>query len=219
MSNILTQIYQTLFDHYGDLRWWPAKTPYEVIVGAILTQNTSWTNVEKAISNFGDNLAPENIAGMDIEDLVQYIRPAGYYNQKAVYLKTVTAWFAKYGYDELIVKDQPMNRLRSELLLTKGVGQETADSILLYAFGFLTFVIDAYTHRLCERYTISAGKNYAEVKAYFEGNLPRDENIYKNYHALIVINGKDYCKKKPLCVDCSLSSTCAKKNAQDPTSG
>ena len=202
-------IYEILNSHYGDLQWWPAKTPYEVIVGAVLTQNTAWGNVEKAIANFGDRLSPEYVLDVDIEELKNIIRPAGFFNQKAVYLKAVTEWFLKYDFDIASIQRESLEKLRPELLSVKGVGKETADSILLYAFGFPTFVVDAYTVRLCERYGIKAGKGYDEVKNHFEENIPRSVEIYNNYHALIVINGKDYCRKsKPLCDTCPLGESC-----------
>lgn len=210
MGGKLLSIYEILLVHYGDLRWWPAKTPYEVIIGAILTQNTTWGNVEKAIVNFGGDLTPETVAGMDTEKLTEIIRPAGFFNQKAGYLKAVTAWYAKYGYDISTVQEQPLDKLRAELLATKGVGEETADSILLYAFDFPTFVVDAYTNRLCGRYPIEAGKGYTSVKTYFESRLPKSVEVYNNYHALIVVNAKEHCRKKPVCNGCPLGGECGR---------
>ena len=204
------QIYDTLLSHYGDPHWWPAQTPFEVIVGAVLTQNTAWGNVEKAIANFND-LSPQLIESMSITKLVDIIRPAGFFNQKAVYLKAVTKWFARYGYRVANVKAQPLQTLRTELLATKGIGAETADSILLYAFDMSTFVIDAYTNRLCERFPIKAGKGYNAVKAYFETGVPKNAAVYNKYHALIVINAKTHCKKTPQCDGCPLSLSCAKQ--------
>jgi endonuclease-3 related protein len=178
------------------------------MVGAVLTQNTAWSNVEKAIAGFGENLSPEFIANVDLVDLTEIIRPAGFFNQKAGYLKAITAWYAGYGYDVSTVREEPLTKLRAELLSTKGVGQETADSILLYAFGFPTFVVDAYTMRLCDRYPIEAGKSYVAVKAYFEENLPKSAEIYNGFHAQIVINAKEHCRKKPMCDGCPLGVTC-----------
>jgi len=211
MNNTVFSIYETLYNHYGNLNWWPAKTPYEVIIGAVLTQNTSWCNVEKAIANFGTNLAPDFVYDVDINDLIDIIRPAGFFNQKAVYLKAITQWFKKYNFDVQIAKREPLDTLRIELLNVKGIGKETADCILLYALGLPTFVVDAYTVRLCERYKINAGKGYDAIKTYFENNLPCDLQIYNNYHAFIVMCGKDCCRKnKPLCSDCPLGGTCMK---------
>jgi endonuclease-3 related protein len=212
MGDKLLPIYETLLAHYGELNWWPARTPYEVIVGAVLTQNTTWSNVEKAIVNFGGNLSPGAVANADLDALKEIIRPAGFFNQKAVYLKAVTAWFARYGYDVAAVQKESLAKPRDELLATKGIGQETADSILLYAFGFPTFVVDAYTIRLCGRYPIDAGKDYGAVKAYFEGNLPKNVEVYNGFHAQIVINAKEHCRKKPVCGGCPLYETCGRMN-------
>jgi endonuclease-3 related protein len=210
MGGKLTLIYETLLAHYGEPNWWPTETPYEVMVGAVLTQNTAWGNVEKAIKGFGGKLSPEAVLDADLADLTETIRPAGFFNQKAACLKAVTEWYGKYGFDVPTVKREPLAKVRVELLSTKGVGRETADSILLYAFGFPTFVVDAYTNRLCERYPIEAGKGYESVKAYFEGNLERSAEVYNNFHALIVINAKEHCRKKPLCDDCPLAETCGR---------
>lgn len=204
-------IYETLYSHYGNLRWWPAKTPYEVMAGAVLVQNTAWANVEKAIANFNESLTPEAILNMEFPELIDKIRPAGFYHQKSIYIKELTKWFAAYNYDISIIKQEPFEKIRAELLSLKGIGKETADSILLYAFAFPTFVVDAYTIRLCERFPVQAGKGYDEVKAYFEKNLYRSEEVYNHYHALIVINGKEHCRKsKPRCGDCPLSTNCKK---------
>jgi len=209
MDNTIPAIYEKLNAHYGDLQWWPAKTTYEMIVGAVLVQNTAWSNVEKAIANFGDRLNPQFVLGADIAALADVIRAAGFFNQKAAYLKAVTVWFEKYNFDVTTVRRETLEKLRPELLAIKGVGKETADSILLYGFGFPTFVIDAYTMRLCGRYAVDAGKGYDAFKAHFEANLPRDVKLYNNYHAVIVYLCKDFCRKsKPLCDKCPLEETC-----------
>ena len=211
-------IYKKLLARHGDLHWWPARTPYEVIVGAVLTQNTAWRNVEKAIANFGpEGPNPESVSTAGLSKLTKIINPAGFFNQKAGYLKSVTKWFAGYDYNVRKARREPLEKLRSELLSTKGVGPETADSILLYAFDLPTFVIDAYTMRLCARYPINAGKTYSQVKAYFEDNLPRDVGLYNNFHALIVANAKEHCRKKPSCEGCPLAGECIKKSNTDPT--
>jgi len=207
MKNTLIEIYETLNSHYGDLHWWPARTPFEVIIGAVLTQNTAWSNVERAIKNFKDNLSPDFITKAELTTLAEIIRPSGYYHQKAGYLKSVTEWYSKYDYDVQNVQSEPLGRLRDELLRVKGVGPETADSILLYAFGFPTFVVDAYTMRLCERYPLPVERNYASVKAYFENNIPQSVYIYNQFHALIVINGKEHCGKRVMCSGCPLLGT------------
>ncbi|MCL2058271.1 MAG: endonuclease [Oscillospiraceae bacterium] len=208
----LQSIYDTLLAHYGDLHWWPAKSPYEVMVGAILTQNTAWGNVEKAIANFGGGLSPGAVLSAGRAELIDIIRPAGFFNQKAGYLVAVTEWFSRYSFDVEAVRRAPPERVRGELLSVRGVGQETADSMLLYAFGIPTFVVDAYTVRLCGRYPLSAGDNYTAVKSYFEANLPRCEKVFNNYHALIVINGKTHCRKsRPSCDRCPLCARCSKQ--------
>jgi endonuclease-3 related protein len=210
MKNTAHDIYQILHDHYGNLDWWPADTSYEVMVGAVLTQNTTWSNVEKAIINFAD-LSPQFVQECDITELAEIIRPAGFFNQKAVYLKAVTDWLAKYNFDVKTVQRESLEKLRPELLSVKGVGKETADSILLYAFGFPTFVVDAYTVRLCERYPLDIGKGYDTVKAFFENNLPCDADLFNNYHAMIVITAKEHCRKsKPRCGDCPLVENCGR---------
>lgn len=206
----LIGIYTSLFACYGELHWWPAKTPYEVIVGAVLTQNTAWGNVEKALANFNGELSPERIVKMETTELAEIIRPAGFFNQKAVYVKAVTEWFSRYGYDVSAIRKEPLRKIRSELLAVKGVGRETADSILLYAFDFPTFVVDAYTVRLCSRYPIIAGKEYETIKGYFEQHLSPSAEIYNNFHALIVANAKRHCRKKPICADCPLEPRCEK---------
>ena len=211
------KLYETLFAHYGDLHWWPAKTPYEVMVGAVLTQNTAWSNVEKAIANFGNGLSPAYVRDLDIPKLVEIIRPSGFFNQKAVYLKAVTEWFAKYDYDIASVRQEPLEKLRAELLATKGVGRETADSILLYSFGFATFVVDAYTIRLCERFPIVVGDGYDAIKAHFEKNLPHSAEVYNSLHAMIVINGKYHCRKNPVCDDCPLIKQCRRSGLKETT--
>ena len=211
MGSKLFSLYETLLAHYGDLHWWPAETPYEVIVGAVLTQNTAWSNVEKAIANFGDSLSPQFVLNAEDAELIDIIRPTGFFNQKAAYLKAVTRWFAGYDFDVPPVQREPLEKIRAELLSIKGIGKETADSILLYAFGFLAFVVDAYTVRLCERYPISAGQGYDAVKAYFEKNLPQNAELYNNFHALIVINAKEHCRKKPVCEGCPLGGICKQK--------
>ncbi|MCL2397027.1 MAG: endonuclease [Defluviitaleaceae bacterium] len=210
MAGKLWEIYETLLERYGQLGWWPADSPYEVIVGAVLTQNTNWGNVEKAIANFGGRLSPQFVLAADMAELTNIVRPAGFFNQKAAYLKGVTAWFGGYDFDAEKAAKLPIEILRTQLLDIKGIGPETADSILLYAFGLPTFVIDAYTMRLCQRYPIGAGKTYAAAKAHFEGNLPKSAEVYNNFHALIVINGKHHCKKRLNCAGCPLERSCAK---------
>jgi endonuclease-3 related protein len=179
-----------------------------VIVGAILTQNTAWGNVQKAIANFGGNLSPEFVMSRTPTELARIIRPAGFFNQKAVYLQEVTQWFGQYNYDITTASRLPIERIRTELLSVKGVGRETADAILLYAFGLPTFVVDAYTMRLLSRLPIEAGNDYETVKSFFEKRLTPDAEMYNNCHALVVINAKEHCRKKPICPGCPLVDVC-----------
>jgi endonuclease-3 related protein len=181
-----------------------------VIVGAILTQNTAWTNVEKAIARFDGNLTPEQILNLPVEEIQEIIRPAGYFRQKSQYLKAVAEWFMSYDCDIDLIKNRPLPEIRAELLQVRGIGNETADSILLYAFDFPTFVVDAYTMRFFKRFPIDAGKTYMEVKNFCENELPQDAEIYNHFHALIVHNGKEHCKKKMDCTDCPLEAVCQK---------
>lgn len=212
MTVSLTELYDRLYARYGDLNWWPAKNPYEVMVGAVLTQNTNWANVEKAIRSFGDQLSPEFVESLPPDELTGYIRPAGFFNQKAGYLKALTAWYKGYNYNVDDVRKRPAESLRPELLAVSGVGRETADSIMLYAFGYPEFVADAYTVRLLERLgeETAARAGYEGVKAFFQSRLPADAALYNNFHAAIVINGKTHCHKKPVCEGCPLIEICVK---------
>jgi endonuclease-3 related protein len=202
-------IYTRLLSRYGDPHWWPGDTPFEIITGAVLTQNTAWSNAEKAIVNFAGKLSPQYVAALSPEALAQIIRPAGFFNQKARCILEITRWFKQYDYSAEVVGALPLERIRGELLLLRGVGRETADSILLYAFGFPSFVTDAYTMRLLERLPLAAGRDYEAVKSFFERGLPRDSALYNRFHALIVLNAKAHCRKKPLCAGCPLSDICA----------
>jgi len=181
------ELYHELLSEYGHQHWWPADSRYEVVVGALLTQNTSWGNVEKAIANLREAgiLSPEKILKTRNPKLETLIRPSGYYRQKAERLKSLTG-----KYLEIEKRGRPPSR--EELLMVKGVGKETADSILLYAFDIPCFVIDAYTRRFCEQHKLFKGKEYDEYKAYFERSLPREVPLYKEYHALIVEWGKRF---------------------------
>ncbi|MBI4833514.1 MAG: endonuclease III domain-containing protein [Planctomycetes bacterium] len=206
---ILKEIYQRLFKHFGPQHWWPGETPFEVMVGAILTQNTNWSNVEKAIKNLKAEglMTAKGLYGLDTETLAQLIRPAGYYNIKAIRLKNFIKWFVEtYDGDEEKLSKSSLESLREELLGIKGIGPETADSIALYAGGKPSFVVDAYTYRIFSRHSlIPEETTYDEIKAFFEDNLENDTKLFNEYHALIVRTGKEYCKKtKPLCDKCPL---------------
>lgn len=206
---MLLDIYQTLDAYYGDLHWWPAASCFEMMAGAILTQNTSWTQVERALAQLEGHLSAEGILALPLEELETRIRPAGFFRQKAQYLRTLAQWFLSYGGDLEAIRKRPLEELRPELLALRGVGRETADSILLYAFDFPSFVVDAYTRRLFDRLPVDAGSSYEAIKGYCESQLPQDLSLYQQFHALIVQNAKDHCRKKPLCAGCPLAGACA----------
>lgn len=202
------KIYQALRAHYGPRHWWPAETPFEVIVGAVLTQNTAWRNVEKAIENLkhANQLSVPTLRGIKEEELAGLIRPAGYFNIKARRLKNVIDFLSEryHGDLEAMFKEET-NKLRKKLLEVNGIGQETADSILLYAGNKPSFVVDAYTRRVFERHRyLKTGEDYGMIQQIFMEFLPRSVPLYNDYHAQIVEVGKDFCRKTPLCSSCPL---------------
>jgi endonuclease-3 related protein len=210
-SELINRTFFVLSDYYGDRKWWPAKDDFEMLVGAILTQNTNWQNVEKALANFGDNLTPERIINSDNEELAETIKPSGYYNQKASKLKELTRWFKTYDCNTSIAKQKSVEILRTELLNINGVGPETADSILVYALDKKSFVIDAYTRRIFSRVGLDVPKDYDEFRRMIELAVPSDLKTYNNYHAVIVAHATHYCKSNPICKDCPLSHLCEYK--------
>jgi len=208
ISEILIEIYQLLFDRFGPQHWWPGDTQFEIITGAILTQNTSWANVEKALTNLksADLLSPEKLYHLDLPRLVELIRPAGYFNIKAKRLKNFVQWlFDNYQGQLSNLESLETNRLRAELLAVKGIGRETADSILLYALDRPIFVVDAYTARIAIRHgLIEPGADYEQLRELFQSNLPEDIQLFNEYHALLVKVGKEFCKPKAQCPGCPL---------------
>ena len=204
----LLKIYQKMFDAFGPRQWWPGETPFEVVIGAILTQNTNWSNVEKAIKNLktAGKLSPEGIYGLSITELAELIKPSGFFNVKAKRVKAFINWlFSRYegNLSKMFARD--LQSLRSELLSVKGIGPETADSILLYAGNMPTFVVDAYTHRIFSRHElIPEESTYDDMKSFFEENLPKDVQLYNEYHALLVNIGKMFCKPRKVCEPCPL---------------
>ena len=207
-TEILNQIYQILYKHFGPQHWWPGETQFEIIIGAILTQNTSWANVEKAITNLkkANLLTPKKLYSLDSAQLAEFIRPAGYFNIKAKRLKNFLDWLFD-NYDGSLKNLETLNtsQLREELLAIKGIGPETADSILLYAFGRGVFVVDAYTARITVRHgLIEPGCDYEQLQQLFESNLQNDVELFNEYHALLVQLGKNYCKPKARCSGCPL---------------
>lgn len=205
----LTHIYDVLFEAYGPQHWWPGDTPFEIAVGAILTQNTNWSNVEKAIRRIRDAKALDahTLQSLPPEQLEELIRPAGYYRIKTKRLKNFLAWLmdAAEGQPENLAPRNTSD-LREELLAISGIGPETADSILLYALNRPVFVVDTYTARLCARHgLIEAPFDYHELQDLFQSNLPQDVPLFNEYHALIVQIGKNFCKPRPKCDACPLN--------------
>ncbi|MBI4895272.1 MAG: endonuclease III domain-containing protein [Candidatus Aenigmarchaeota archaeon] len=230
----LSDIYRTLFDKYKAQGWWPIITEqnkaigkekwickygldtpnneeeaFEIAVGAILTQNTSWKNVEKALINLksSENISTEKVSRMPIEELENLIKPSGFYKQKALRLKEFSKFVASFG----SMKTFTEKITRKELLKQKGIGPETCDSILLYACRKKEFIIDAYTKRIFSRIgLLEKDVSYEVAKKFFEENTPRDLEIYNEYHALIVEHAKQFCNKKPICEKCPLNNLCKK---------
>lgn len=205
----LLQLYHRLHRHYGDLSWWPGDTPLEVSVGAILTQNTAWTNVEKAIKRLKEarSLSVAALGRMTHGRLALLIKSAGYFNVKARRLKNFISFLqGRHAGSLNKMFRQPTPRLREQLLAVNGVGPETADSILLYAGEKPVFVIDAYTKRILSRHGVMAyEKGYDDFQQLFMKHLPRSASFYNQYHALFVNIGKDFCRKRPLCASCPLN--------------
>jgi endonuclease-3 related protein len=206
----LLAIYEGLLAAYGDQGWWPGDTAFEIMVGEVLTQNTAWTNVEKAIANLkaAGVLHPEAMLALPEERLATLIRPSGYYNIKAGRLKNLCRFLAEAG-GEAALRRLPTRALRNAVLAVNGVGPETADDILLYAFERPVFVIDAYTRRLLQRYGLATGKeSYEELRRGFEEALGPDVPLYQQYHGLIVQHAKAACAARPRCEPCCLAKEC-----------
>jgi len=193
----------------GHQSWWPGDSPFEVIVGAILTQNTSWSNVEKAISNLKKNnvLKPHRLSALTLSSLKKFIRPSGFFNIKADRLKHFLVYFkSKFGFSIKKMKECDAKFLRRDLLSVKGIGKETADSILLYALEKKIFVVDAYTRRIFSRHGIfEKDLPYDDIQRFFQSHLPKSHDLFNDYHAQIVMIGKKYCKKRPDCLHCPLN--------------
>lgn len=206
----LETIYRRLFALFGPQHWWPGETPFEVVVGALLTQNTAWSNASLAIARLKQAklLHPSRLLRIPQGRLARLIRSSGYFNQKAKRLKRFVRYFhGKYGGSIQRMKKIPLNLVREELLNLPGIGPETADSILLYALDKPTFVVDAYTRRILARHSIiSWDASYEEIQHLFEKNLPRRAPLFNEYHALLVVLGKEFCRTHPKCHLCPLRS-------------
>ena len=227
----LQQIFDDLLAAYGPQHWWPGDTPFGVMVGAVLTQNTAWGNVEKAIANLkkNDALSAEAIVGCEHDRLAAWLKPSGYFNIKATRLQNFCRWYLAQGGFEAL-NQRPTDELRHGLLSVNGVGPETADDMLLYAFERPVFVIDAYTRRLFSRLGLVLRPGYIDgcrirqynlggvlvdeklgyeaLRSFFETALPADVALFNEYHALIVRHAKQACRKRPLCEACPLAVDC-----------
>jgi len=206
--------FDLLLARHGPQHWWPGETPFEVMVGAVLTQNTAWTNVEKAIANLkrADALSCPAILALSDAALADLIHPAGFFNVKSKRLKALCRFLDERDVadaPETLAARGPLAGLRHDLLAVHGIGEETADSILLYALNLPSFVVDAYTRRAFGRLgLLRGGERYTEVQRRFESQIPREVGLYKEFHALIVQLGKQHCRPKPRCADCPLNAIC-----------
>lgn len=209
-GNSIYALYQSLLKRYGRQSWWPADSAFEVMVGAILTQNTSWSNVEKAIENLKDQgiLSASKILQAPAEQLADIIRPSGYFNVKTKRLKSFCQWYEHQGGFDALSK-QTTDQLRSGLLAVHGIGPETADDMLLYAFERPVFVIDAYTRRLFARIGCADGQlDYDDLRVLVEQALENNVADMNEFHALIVRHAKQHCQLKPVCHTCDLNQQC-----------
>ena len=207
----LATFFDALFAAHGEQRWWPGRTPFEIIVGAILVQNTSWTNASSAIANLraARLLSPRAIEKSSLAKLTRLVRPSGYFRQKARKLKAFVRFLGEHHRGSLKAMFRtPTRQLREQLLRVHGIGPETADSILLYAGNHPIFVVDAYTRRILERHGLAHGnESYDEVRGLFEQSLPNQPRLFNEYHALLVHTGKHHCfKRAPVCSNCALRS-------------
>lgn len=219
MSQHILEIYNKLYEYFGPQHWWPGDTTVEIIVGAVLTQNTNWTNVTRAIENLKQEnlLSLEALDAIPLDALAELIRPSGYYNLKARRLKNLISAIsalmkeapAPSGDPDTFFEMFDIHELRKTLLAVKGIGPETADSIILYAAGKPMFVVDAYTHRILNRHgLVEEYAEYHDIQDLFMDSLPEDTTIYNEYHALLVRLGKEFCKKtNPRCDFCPIKES------------
>ena len=241
MGLFLQELYTLLYERFGPQGWWPTTPPgetfpryypgevrrrlseaeqWEIVIGAVLTQNTAWRNVEQALSNLSELrlLDLRAFSALEVGELAGLIRPAGYYNQKADRLHRIARYISgRYQRLEPFLA-RPPDLLRRELLGLKGIGPETADSILLYAARYPFFVIDAYTRRILERLgLVQEGLKYEELQSIFETRLPGDPDLFNEYHALLVKLGTTHCRTRPQCRDCCLKGICRHARDHYPT--
>ncbi len=221
-GRILLEMFDAMYKHFGPQNWWPGETPLEIVIGAVLTQNTNWQNVERAIKNLkkANALDIEKIAKSKPEKLANLIKPTGYFNIKAKRLQNLMK-FLYENYDADLEKffELPIEKLREELLSISGIGPETADDIILYAANKPSFVVDTYTYRILLRHSlIDQDADYNLIKELFEDNLEPDVKLFNEYHALLVATGKHYCKRtNPLCSKCPLNKFPKQSEYINPT--
>jgi endonuclease-3 related protein len=207
-SKRIREFYNALYKRYGPQGWWPASNELECMLGAILTQNTAWKNVERALENLKREglISIEKLASIPLHSLANLIRPSGYFNQKAVKIKNLVRFIIEdYGGDIRRMFEEDKEKLREGLLGIKGIGPETADSIMLYAGNKPVFVVDSYTYRVLSRHgLIPEEAGYGEIQELFMDSFPEDARLFNEYHALLVKLGKEHCRRSPLCEGCPL---------------
>ncbi|WP_373894252.1 endonuclease III domain-containing protein [Virgibacillus sp. CBA3643] len=211
MENEYQLIYDKLFDYYGPQHWWPAETSLEMMIGSILVQNTNWRNADKALYNLRTFLYPAPMYQMPEEELAQLIHPSGFFNIKAKRIKAFLEWFKGYNFDMERIKNLDKLELRRELLSINGIGRETADVMLLYAFDKPIFVVDAYARRIFYRIGLDMPKSYDAFRKKLEKTVPSDLQLYNEFHALIVEHAKMHCKATPICEGCPLYAICDRR--------
>jgi endonuclease-3 related protein len=223
VARLLEAVYDRLLAAYGRQGWWPGDGPFETIIGAVLTQNTAWTNVDKALANLraADAMSPAAMRALPEAALAALIRPSGYFNSKARKLKAVVEHLAVYDDDTARWREREAKELRAELLGVYGIGPETADDIVLYVAGLPSFVIDSYTQRMVDRWGVAADlKSYGDYQALFEENLPVEAPLFNEYHALLDAHAKAVClKRDPRCSGCMLMDLCQMGGDAPNTSG
>lgn len=206
----IPEAFERLYCHFGPQHWWPGDTPDEVIVGCVLTQNTRWENVERVIESIRERglIDPRRYTKLSREELALRLRGCGTYRRKAEYLQNLGKYLLDRGWtgDPDSLSEVDTDVLRKELLAVRGVGQETADSILLYALHRPVFVVDAYTRRILSRHNMAADQHYDRIQRLFMDALPTETELFNEYHALLVTCGKTYCRREPLCGECPLAS-------------
>ncbi|WAA08546.1 endonuclease III domain-containing protein [Fervidibacillus albus] len=204
-------IYELLYERYGPQYWWPADTPFEVVIGAILVHHTNWANVERSLEKLAPYLSdPETLARLPEETLAKLIRSSGFYRVKAKRIRAFLRWFQQYDYEFQRVKKVHQENIREELLQIYGIGQETADVILLYVFHIPVFIADRYARTIFQRIGIHVPRTYDGLRKQVENHFPKDANLLNEFHALLVTHGKTYCKKTPICDYCPLRTMCSR---------